>query len=302
MKRGCIFIYFIFVLNFLFSDGFIIIHNLPQRENPFPLEVKEHYVNVDIYELTATTNIEQTFYNPNSYSMEGTYLFPVPKGAVIKKFSMFINGKEVNAELLDAKKAREIYEDIVRRERDPAILEYDGLDVFKVRIFPIEPYSEKRIKISYSEILTKDFGTIEYLYPLNTEKFSSKPLKEMVINVNLKTESEIKNVYSTSHNVEIVKKEKNRAIISYEEKNTKPDIDFKLYFSTINSKIGLSMIPYKEKNEDGFFFLNISPGLEVEEKEIVPKDVTFVFDNSGSMEGKKILLWQKRHSIFALEI
>lgn len=289
MRKIYIIIFTIFILVNIFSDGFIIIHNLPQRENPFPLEVKDHYVNVDIFELTAITNIEQTFYNPNSRRLEGTYLFPVPRGAVIQKFSMVINGKEVIAELLDAKKAKKIYEDIVRAQLDPAILEYDGLDLFKVRIFPIEPLSEKKIKISYTEILKKDFGTVEYIYPLNTEKFSSKPLKDLVIKVNLKTDSEIKNIYSTSHNIDIVRKDNTRAIISYEENNTKPDIDFKLYYSTLNSKIGISIIPYKEERDDGFFFLNISPGYEIDENQIEAKDVTFVFDNSGSMQGDNLI-------------
>ena len=91
----------------------------------------------------ATTTVDQEFYNPNASRLEGYYLFPLPAGAVIKDFSMWIDGRETRAELLDAAKARGIYEDIVRRLRDPALLEYDGRGVFKMRVFPIEPRSTK---------------------------------------------------------------------------------------------------------------------------------------------------------------
>ncbi|HOV14941.1 MAG TPA: VIT domain-containing protein [Spirochaetota bacterium] len=294
MKRLLFIFLFIFTTFFgLFSDGFVVIVNPPERTTPFILEVKNHNVDVKINELIAETNIDQTFYNPSKRSLEGTYLFPVPKGAVIKKFSMFINGVEAKAELLDATKARKIYEDIVRQQLDPAILEYDGFDVFKVRIFPIEANSEKRVKISYTEILNKDMGTVEYVYPLNTEKFSSAPLKNLTINVRLESNDEIKSVYSTTHKAEIIRKNKNLVLTSYEETNTKPDIDFKLYFNTENSKMGFSLLTYKEKNEEGYFYLNITPSIDFNSGDIEEKDVTFVFDSSGSMSGKNLIQAKK---------
>ena len=130
-----------------FADGFIVVRDpqrtRPFRSNPFPLEVKYHRVDTKIKDLAAETYIDQVFYNPLNRRLEGYYIFPIPRGAVIKKFSMFINGKETYAELLDAKKARKIYEDIVRKQLDPAILEYEGQNIFKARIFPIEANSKK---------------------------------------------------------------------------------------------------------------------------------------------------------------
>jgi len=213
---------------------------------------------------------------------------------------MFINDKETEAEMLDATKARQIYEDIVRRQMDPALLEYMGRGIFKVRIFPIEPYSEKRVKISYREMLSKDNRTIEYLYPLNTEKFSAKPIKDVSIHVRVKSGESIKNIYCPTHNVEIVRKGNNQAVIGFEEKNTKPDTDFKLYFSTDNSQLGFSLMSYKKDSEDGYFFLSISPGFNSGKDEIVPKDIAFVLDVSGSMAGKK-LDQAKKALLFCIE-
>src|SRR6266550_3414405 len=141
-----------------------------------PLEVTRHQASVRITDQLAATSIEQEFYNPNDQRIEGTFLFPIPKGAQIKKFTMEIDGKPVEAELMSADKARGIYEDIIRKLRDPALLEYAGRDVFKVRIFPIEPNSRKRITLAYTQLLKSDSGLIGYADPATTEKFSAKPI------------------------------------------------------------------------------------------------------------------------------
>src|SRR5438552_3874439 len=96
-----------------------------------PLEVDHVQAIVKIKDQIASTSIEEEFYNPNPRQLEGTFLFPVPKGAHIDKFAMEVNGKQVEAELLDANKARGIYEGIVRNLKDPALLEYAGRDLFK---------------------------------------------------------------------------------------------------------------------------------------------------------------------------
>ena len=163
------------------ADGLIVIDrppSVPPGHYAFaPMEVRYHHVTVKIADQLATTSVDQVFFNPNDSRLEGTYLFPIPKGAHIDRFSMDINGTMVDAELLDAVKARRIYEDIVRRMRDPALLEYAGQGLYKVRVFPIEPRSAKRIKLSYSQLLRADGGMVEYTYPLNTEKFSAQPLQ-----------------------------------------------------------------------------------------------------------------------------
>ncbi|MCP4151514.1 MAG: hypothetical protein GY757_27470, partial [bacterium] len=296
----CLVLLIVFGLSFtIYGDGFIVIpgpHDyrifppprprplprpIPRPDfRPFPLEVVYHRVQVDIDGQMAVTSVDQEFYNPTRRRLEGYYLFPLPKNAVIKKFSMFIDGKEVQAELLDAKKARRIYEDIVRRQRDPALLEYSGQGVFKARIFPIEPRSTKRVKISYNELLTKDNRTVEYLYPLNTEKFSAKPLKDVSIRVNIKSAEAIKNVYCPTHNVELSRKGKHKAVVGYEENNIKPNRDFKLYYTTDNKKLGFSLLSYKKAGEDGYFFLSLSPGFDTDNDNIAETDITFVLDVS----------------------
>lgn len=282
-----LFILFLFQ-NISLADGFIVIPRPHPLPNPFPLEVVYHKVDVKIDGQSALTKIDQAFYNPSHHQLEGFYIFPVPKGAVISNFTMVINGKETKAEMMDADKARKIYEDIVRQMRDPALLEYSEQNIFKLRIFPIEPRSEKKISISYSQILDSDYNLFEYLYPLNTEKFSAKPLKNVSVKVDLKSPEKIKNIYCPTHEVDIVNKSDYHSIISYEAENVKPDIDFKLYFSKNSSPVGLSLWTYKTGNEDGYFLLSASPSIELNRSNIESKDITFILDVSGSMSGEKM--------------
>jgi Ca-activated chloride channel homolog len=273
------------------GDGFIVVERpflVRPGHFPFaPLEVTSHHVEVKIDGQVAVTSIDQEFYNPNDQRLEGNYMFPVPKGAHIDKFSMEIGGKMVDAELLPAEKARQIYEDIVRKMRDPALLEYAGRDLFKVRIFPIEPRSRKPIKISYSELVRSDAGTVTYSYPLSTEKFSAQPIKSLSVKVEVKTEQPLASIYSPSHKVEIKRDGANRAVIGYESKDEKPDTDFQLVYSAEARDVGLSLITHKPAGEDGYFLLLAAPTITKETK-LAPKDVVFVVDTSGSMAGPKL--------------
>jgi Ca-activated chloride channel family protein len=278
------------------GDGFIVVERpiyIPPIHFPFaPLEVTSHQVNVKIDGQVAITSIDQEFYNPNDQRLEGFYMFPVPKGAHIDKFSMEIGGKTVDAELLPADKARRIYEDIVRKVRDPALLEYAGRDLFKVRVFPIEPRSRKPIKISYTEVLRSDAGTVVYLYPLSTEKFSARPIKNLSMKIELKSAEPLASIYSPSHKVEVKRDGPNRAVIGYESKDERPDTDFQLVYTSDTRDFGLRLITYKPDSDDGYFLLLAAPTVTNETK-AAPKDVVFVVDTSGSMAGAKLQQAQK---------
>src|ERR1051326_4575845 len=261
------------------------------RPRPYvfaPMEVSYVKVNTRINNQVAVTSVDQEFYNPNSSRLEGTFVFPIPKGAHIDTFTMEIDGKQAEAELLSADKARHIYEDIVRKLKDPALLEYSGRDIFKVRIFPIEPNSKKRITLSYTQLLKSDDGLISYVLPLNTEKFSAKPIKNVSVHVDLDSKRALKSIYSPSHAVDVKRHGSTSASVGYEASDVQPDADFALYFAPEKDEIGVNLLTYKAADEDGYFMLLVSPGVGVKEKQVVLKDVAFVLDTSGSMAGAKL--------------
>jgi Ca-activated chloride channel homolog len=109
--------------------------------------IRVHRVNVDIDNQVATTRIEQVFYNESDRPAEGTYIFPLPVGAAVSDLVMWVDGRPIEAKILDAEEARAIYDRIVRQMRDPALLEYVGAGAIQASVFPIQPFSEVKIEI-----------------------------------------------------------------------------------------------------------------------------------------------------------
>ena len=274
------------------GDGLIIIrdppHFVPGHFQFAPLAVTYHRVTVDIKDNVATTLVDQEFYNPNNARLEGTYIFPLPPGAHIDKFAMDINGKMMEAELLSADKARAIYEEIVRKMKDPALLEYVGRDAFKVRIYPIEPNSRKQIKIKYTQLLKNDSGLVEYVYPLNTEKFSSVPIKDVSVKVTIDGSAPLKSIYCPSHTADVRRDGATRAVVGFEARDARPDSDFKVVFSRQANPLGIDLLCSRQAGADGYFMLLASPGMTAVKAKPQPKDICFVLDTSGSMVGPKL--------------
>ncbi|MCL6628871.1 MAG: hypothetical protein K6U00_04640, partial [Armatimonadetes bacterium] len=160
------------------ADGILLPIHQPTGD---VFSVTYHHVDVFIDGQAATTKVDQMFHNETSVEEEGTYIFPLPKGATIHKFSMFIGEKEQQGRILDRNEARQLYESIVRRRKDPALLEYIDRNTFQARVYPIPPKGDKRIRLEYTEVVPKTGEQCRYVYPLSTERFSAKPLDDVRI-------------------------------------------------------------------------------------------------------------------------
>ncbi len=269
------------------ADGFIIPIPPPGVPRVPPLSIKYHRVNVTIQDQVATTQVDQVFISHFHRDLEGTYIFPIPEEASISKFSMYTDGEEIQGQILDRDQARRIYEQIVRRQQDPAILEYVGRDMFKARVYPIPAHGEKRIGLDYSEILKLDNGLCSYTYSLDTERFSAQPIQDVSVTIDIHSRAPIKTVYSPTHKITVNKLNDHHARVTYVEENTRPDRDLVLYYSVSEKEMGLNLLAYQDSNGAGFFLAMISPQVRLEGKEIA-KDIFFLLDTSGSMKGKKL--------------
>ena len=253
------------------------------------LVIRNHHVEVSIVSQVATTKVDQVFYNPNSWAVEGFYVFPLPADAVVTDFKLWVDGEAVEGKVLNADEARKIYEDTVINLRDPALLEYIGRGAVQARIFPIPPQGERRIQLEYNQVLTADNGLARYIYPLNTEKFSQLPLKDASIRVQIESSQPVRAVYSPSHPVDITRDGEKRVLAVWEARDVLPDSDFSLYYS-IGESEAFHLLTYRDPGDpqdaDGFFLLLLAPKPDVS-KTPIPKDVILVLDRSGSMDGEK---------------
>ena len=283
------------------ADGIVIPHQ-PCRPAPVPsagpsspfgcfvpfLPIKYHRVEVTIRDQVAEIQVDQAFENTGDTPLEATYVFPLPEDAAISDFTMFVDGEQLEGRLLDRDEARSIYEEIVRSQRDPALLEYIDRGVFQANVFPIPARGERRIQISYTQLLERENGLVRFIYPLSTEKFSPQPIPEVTVTVEIESTQPIRSVYSPSHDAAIERDGDNQATVSMELSDVIPRSDFELLFSTSDDEIGVSLTTYRTDDEAGYFLLLVSPKVDVDPQEVAAKNVVLVLDTSGSMAGEKI--------------
>jgi len=275
----------------ILADGIIVPFN-PESE-PILLgefySVKYHRVIVDINDQMTTTIVDQAFINETGRTIEVQYIFPLPRGAQVNKFSLIVGDKEISGRILEKDEARRIYEDIVRQQKDPALLEYIDHGMIRTSVFPLPPHGEQKVILEYSELLQKDGNRVEYRYPLNTEKFSSKPLQEVTIDFELESNAQLKTVYSPSHDMSPRWDGDKRVSGRWIDENVKPDTDFRLFWTLSEDEVGATMFTYRpDKSGDGFFLLLASPRAQTEQSKIIKKNIILVLDKSGSMQGEKI--------------
>ena len=281
----------------VFADGIIIPDPPTCDPSPCPpvfipmdqLVIRYHHVTVTIEDQLAVTHVDQVFYNPNDWTIEGTYIFPIPDDAAVSGFTLWVDGQPVQGQVLDATQARQTYEQIVSSMRDPALLEYIGRGAVQARIFPIASKGERRIELEYTQALPAEGGLVRYIYPLNTEQFSALPIESVTISVDIQSSTPIRAVYSPSHEVGVSRESDHQVVVGYEAANVLPNIDFALYYS-LGETEAFHLLTYRDPSDssdpDGFFLVLLAPRINTIDK-VIPKDLLLVVDRSGSMDGEK---------------
>jgi Ca-activated chloride channel family protein len=251
--------------------------------------VQYHRVDVIVRDQVASVSVDQAFINNGSGMLEVEYRFPIPPGAAIDSMTLVVDGKEMAGKLMDAAEARRIYEDIVRKKKDPALLEYAGFGLYRTRAFPLEPGKPCKVLVHYTHVCRKDGDLVEVDYPLNTEKFSAKPIQDVQVRVDIKAAGDIAAVYSPTHDVKLQRPEPRRVIATYAEKNALPTEDFQLFYKADEGEVAATFLTVQPRsNEDGYFLLLVSPNPRTARTKAMPKDVAICLDHSGSMSGKKL--------------
>jgi len=264
----------------------------PRPTPPTPAityKIKELAYQAKIKDQIAQVQVSQTFVNTSSQTAQVQFVFPLPYEGAIDRMTFMVDGKEYDAKLLEAKKAREIYEGYVRRNQDPALLEWVGTGMFQTSVFPVPPNAERKVTLKFSQLLRKDHQLTDFLLPLSTAKYTSTPVEKVSIEAAIETTAEIKSVYSPTYPIEVKRPDSKHAVVKYEATNVVPATDFRLFFDTNDGKLGASLISYRpETSEEGFFLMLASPEIKSEKAERPAKTVIIVADRSGSMSGKKI--------------
>jgi Ca-activated chloride channel family protein len=252
-------------------------------------EIREVNIDARVRDQVAEVQVSQTFYNPGSFQLEAEFLFPLPEEGAIQNFVLMVDGRELPGRLLPKDEARRIYEDIVRTKRDPALLEYMGRGLYRTSVFPIPPGADRKVTMRYTQLCKRDRDVIEFSHPLSTQKFTSKPVQRLIVQVSIQNREAIKSVYSPSDDARIDRSGDRDVRVSLERRDIVPSNDFRLVYTLADGKLAASVLSFRpSEREDGYFLLFASPEVKAPDTKPLPKSVVFVIDRSGSMAGKKI--------------
>ncbi|MDH3716584.1 MAG: VIT domain-containing protein [Planctomycetota bacterium] len=251
------------------------------------LTIEEHDAKVTINNGVAVTQVTQVFRNTEQRVVEALYTFPVPKGASVSNFSMWINGKEMVGEVVEKKRARQIYESYKQTRRDPGLLEQVDYKTFEMRIFPIPAGAQQRVQVSYYQELDFDHDWATYTYPLATvtrTDIDQSTQGTFALTVDVKSEVPIVDLTSPSHADDVV-------VASYDDHYRRASLeadggdlsrDVVVNFEMKRPRTGFDIITSKQSSDDGYLQLTLTAGEELGDSQ-QGMDYVFILDVSGSM-------------------
>jgi Ca-activated chloride channel homolog len=261
----------------------------PPIRPPVPaVSLESMRATVRLVDAVASTEIEQVFRNHGPVPAEEDYLFPLPDDAVASDLTLWIDGRETRGEILDRDRARQIYEGIVRRNRDPALLEWVGRGCVRVAAFPVPAGGEAKVRLRYTNLLPTSAGVFEYRLPLNLAAIARGGLRSLVLEASIESSRPLAAIYSPTHALDVRREGDRRARAVLEATNVAADRDFRLLVAPADKEFGFVFLPNRREGEAGTFVALFAPRFDLEAGKVLPKDLVMVIDTSGSMAGEKI--------------
>jgi Ca-activated chloride channel family protein len=242
----------------------------------------------------AQIEVSEWFVNRGRRLAEGDYLYPLPGEAVFQGFSLFQGDAELRGEIMDADRARHIYEEIVRRRADPALIELAGHGLLRARIFPIQPGEERHVTLRYTQVLERAGNALQLVYAGSVrghgehgrDRQPQGNIRPDAIRgsfeVRVADPSQFLQPFSPTHEIDVDRDEE-RMTVTVDDGVVGR---LSLFLPLAGNAVGLSVATHRPAGEDGYFMLTLSPGRDDGAR--APRDVTVVLDVSGSMSGEKI--------------
>jgi Ca-activated chloride channel family protein len=275
----------------LAAQGWVDVEQRPGNAvNPSILRTSSQ-VRIQIDGRIAKVEVEEQFRNAGGSIAEGTYLYPMPGEAVFTDFSLWMGEQEVRGEMMQAEQARGVYEDIVRRMKDPALLTLEGHGLIRARVFPIQPGETRKVVLRYTQMLDRSGDALRLRYAIGNRGREVRGRGDsgdgfsnvFGFRVALPATADLGTPYSPTHQI-TTRKMGNRTIVTLD-----PDAsgDVELFIPLRHGLVGTSLIAHAPGTGNGFFMLLLAPP-EVGQGESQPRDVSLVVDVSGSMSGEKM--------------
>ena len=234
--------------------------------------------------------------NPHDGLAEGRIVVPVPRGSSVLDLVLSGGPETLEGKVLDAEEAERIYEDIVRRLIDPALLQSLGDDLFEVRAFPVPAGEERTVSFTVTTPVTASDG--QAIIEIPWSRMSPRP-QSATVTADVDVSWEVRSALSPGRQLDLERDGDGQLALSWESTDEQSlAADFRLYLTGGEGLLSTRLLAHRVAGDDGYFALLFAPTIEVDER--VDRDVVFVIDVSGSMDGQK-LSQAKRAAAYVLE-
>jgi Ca-activated chloride channel homolog len=255
----------------------------PVRPMPgWGVEKLRSAVSVAVKDRVAEVTVEEWFQNRGPMLGEGVYHYPLPGEAAFSTFSLWQGDTELRGETMDATQARSIYEEIVRRKRDPALIELAGHGLIRARIFPINPGETRKITLRYTQILDREGDAWRFRYVAGSGPGAAGVTRSFRLSAD--SGNRFGDPYSPTHQIR-TSRSGSRLEVTMADSATTGDLD--LFLPLRQGLVGLSLVTHQVPGEDGYFMLLLAPGA-VHPVTALRRDLVVAIDVSGSMSGEKL--------------
>jgi Ca-activated chloride channel family protein len=236
-------------------------------------------VTIAVDDRIARVQVEERFRNAGGTVQEASYFYPLAGEASFTDFSLWMNDEELRGETMDANQARDIYESIVRRRKDPALLTLAGHGLVRAQVFPLQAGETRKIALRYTQLLARQGDALRLRYALGLRGSDSAT----ELRVEIARGDLYGTPYSPTHTIDS-RTESGRLAITVSPGNAG---DVELFLPLRRPVAGATLLTHASGGEDGYFMLLLAPGPAGRDHE-VPRDLTLVVDVSGSMSGTKL--------------
>ena len=261
-------------------------------------------VKVELRDRVLRYEVEERFVNRGNTIGEADYVFPLPKGAAFRDLKLSIDGQMVAGETMSATEARRIYEEIVRRQRDPALVEWMGHGMLRTRIFPFQAGEERRIIVRYESVAEREGDAVRVDYFRGTAPADNTPRPwpvpldgrepresresradgaRTMFTLTYRAGGELGESYSPTHELDV---ERDDAVRRVAIRGGGPDITV-LVALRRSMAASVAVLANAQRGEPGYALITVTPPSELAQNRM-PRDMTLVLDCSGSMSGRKM--------------
>ncbi|MCO6454040.1 MAG: VWA domain-containing protein [Pirellulaceae bacterium] len=254
-----------------------------------PVQVTAVDAGVVIVEQVATTTLDIQLHNPTSQRQLAEILLPVPDGAAVRGFSFQGAASEPTARLLTHAEARQTFDSIVARMKDPALLEFAGMNLIRSSVFPVEPGSDQKVRLTYEHLLKADGDRVDYVLPRSQSLEYDVP---WTVHVKIKSSRGVATVYSPTHPLDTKQTSPQSVSTRIAQHATREPGSFRLSYLLERGAVTASLFAYPNPDQRGGYFLLLA-GLDAarsaaDGKPAIRRELTLVLDRSGSMNGEKL--------------